>query len=555
MKGTKGTGMSGTGINGTGMSGAGVRDKRDRDNGTGTNRTGTNRTGHSRTRRLRGHTGRAGGSPGRSRDGRRGWKSPSLAWGLTGTSRGVPAGRVTPSVRQHRYGCSCFSGSWGCPGGHGRGSAGAERALPCPPPSRKEEEEEERGEEGSSEMARRRPALPVPERAWRGAVGLRGVFFSASGGERRPRAGLPLIGGCPKKQLRKGAETRGHPAGMAPGCPRSGRHCHLPPRARVASAERPRPGGDAGVAPPGGHRGSGATEGTPRAPGAAGGGGGGEGGTGGQRGGDRAGTGQGGQSQAGMVTVARQAGQCQAGWAVPGRAVRMSGQCGQAGWAVPGRAGQCQARVVRQSGQCQAEMVRVVKQSGQCAQAGWAGWSMPGWAVPGRVVSARQGGQCGQCQAGWSVWSVPGRVVSVVRQAGQCQAGWSVWSVPGWAVPGQAVPRGSTERTRVAQPGPAVAVQGSECPRGRDSLAATQVGHSSLGKRQPKEFQGIPQLGKDALCPPCDIPACDIPACDIPACDIPACDIPAGMQRGRELPGIPGWDEFGGTIGMDLGCW
>ncbi|XP_032914109.1 uncharacterized protein LOC116995471 isoform X2 [Catharus ustulatus] len=127
----------------------------------------------------------------------------------------------------------------GVPGGHGRGSAGAERAPPSPPPSREEEEEEEEeegGEEGSSEMARRRPALPVPERAWRGAVALRGVF----GLSRREAAagGSPSLGGCPKKQLRNGAETRGHPAGMAPGCPRSGHHCHLPARARVALAER-----------------------------------------------------------------------------------------------------------------------------------------------------------------------------------------------------------------------------------------------------------------------------------------------------------------------------
>ncbi|XP_077035445.1 uncharacterized protein LOC143694180 [Agelaius phoeniceus] len=299
----------------------------DRDNGAGINRTGDR---DSRTRRLRGHTGQLGGSPGRSRDGQRGWKSPSLAWGLTGTSRGVPAsgaGDTQCSPTQVRL--QLLQRELGVRAGHGRGSAGAERAPPFPPSGGAEEDEEgeeEEGEggEGSSEMARRRTALRSQSELERSGCAPRVRPLAARGGRGR---GSPSRCG-PKKQLRKGRRPRdtrrdgaGLPALRPPLSPST--------RARGAGGA-PEPQGTArGSAR--GHRDSGATQGTPREPGAAGGCG------------EWGGTGRDRQGQAGT-------GRGRQGWAVPGK----GGQAGVArvgsarlGWSVPGKGGQG----VRQCGQ------------------------------------------------------------------------------------------------------------------------------------------------------------------------------------------------------------
>lgn len=200
--------------------------------------------------------GQVGGSPGRfqggprARAGRRGWKSPSLAWGLTGTSRGVPAGRVTLSVRQHRYGCSCFSGSWGCPGGHGRGSADAERAPPFPP-------FQGRGGGGGGKAG---------EGGGRGRLLRNGEKASSSPGPRAslarsgcaPRGFWPLAArggrgrvslGGPKKQLRKGRR----PGDTRRGWRRAARAQATTvtfPRAPVSPAGRARGRAALGGAPP-----------------------------------------------------------------------------------------------------------------------------------------------------------------------------------------------------------------------------------------------------------------------------------------------------------------
>ncbi|XP_057879050.1 collagen alpha-1(XXII) chain-like isoform X4 [Melospiza georgiana] len=321
INGTTGQGClaQGTGINGAGINGTGDRD--------------------SRTRRLRGHTGQLGGSAGRSRDGQRGWKSPSLAWGLTGTSRGVPAsgaGDTQCSPTQVRL--QLLQRELRVRAGHGRGSAGAERAPPFPPSggAEEDEEEEEEGGEGSSEMARRRTALRSQSELERSGCAPRVRPLAARGGRGR---GSPSRCG-PDKQLRKGRR---------PGTPGGTRRAA---RAQATTVTATRARGACGAPEPQGTPG-GLREGTPgqrchpgdtESAGGCRGCGDGEGrgrGTGRDRqGGQARGVGQDGQCQA-RVGSARQGGQ--PGWAVPGRVVRavsarQGGQC-QAGWAVPGRVG------------------------------------------------------------------------------------------------------------------------------------------------------------------------------------------------------------------------
>lgn len=98
-----------------------------------------------------------------------GWKSPSFVLCLTGTSRGGPGAggpEGSRSVCQHRYGCSCFVSwklgcTWGRRGRRLRQQQSGASTISSP---RHGEGAAVGVEEGSSEMARRRPAFQVPDR-------------------------------------------------------------------------------------------------------------------------------------------------------------------------------------------------------------------------------------------------------------------------------------------------------------------------------------------------------------------------------------------------------